>query len=44
VPDDPFERNPPHGLNRAAEHDRFGRLSKQLGLDGPVVRGAVGAP
>ena len=34
----------PHGLNRAAEHDLFRWLSKQLGLGGPVVRGAVTGP
>jgi dienelactone hydrolase len=34
----------PHGLNDAAERDLFRWLSKQLGLDGPVVRGAVAGP
>jgi dienelactone hydrolase len=34
----------PHGLNTRAIHDQLRWLSKQLGLDGPVVRGAVAGP
>ena len=33
-----------HGLNDAAEHDLFRWLAKELGLAGPVVRGAVTGP
>ena len=33
-----------HGLDRAAEHDQLNWLAKELGLDGPVVRGAVTGP
>jgi len=34
----------PHGLNTRAIHDQLRWLSKELGLDGPVVRGAVAGP
>src|SRR5262249_4554232 len=34
----------PHGLNTRAVHDQLRWLSKELGLDGPVVRGAVTGP
>jgi dienelactone hydrolase len=33
-----------HGLNRAAVHDQLRWLAKELGLDGPVVRGALAGP
>jgi dienelactone hydrolase len=34
----------PHGLNTRAIHDQLRWLAKELGLGGPVVRGAVGGP
>lgn len=34
----------PHGLNRAATHDQLRWLARELGLDGPVVRGALPGP
>jgi dienelactone hydrolase len=34
----------PHGLNTRAIHDQLRWLAKQLGLGGPVVRGAVAGP
>jgi dienelactone hydrolase len=34
----------PHGLNNRAIHDQLRWLAKELGLDGPVVRGAVAGP
>ena len=34
----------PHGLNTRAVHDQLRWLAKELGLDGPVVRGAVAGP
>jgi dienelactone hydrolase len=34
----------PHGLNDAAVHDQLRWLARELGLDGPVVRGAVAGP
>ena len=33
-----------HGLNSAAVHDQLRWLAKELGLDGPVVRGALAGP
>ena len=33
-----------HGLNTAAVHDQLRWLAKELGLDGPVVRGALAGP
>ena len=33
-----------HLLNMAALHDQLGWLSRELGLDGPVVRGALAGP
>jgi dienelactone hydrolase len=34
----------PHGLNTGAVHDQLRWLARQLGLDAPVVRGAVAGP
>lgn len=34
----------PHGLNTRAVHDQLRWLAKELGLGGPVVRGAVAGP
>jgi len=34
----------PHGLNDRAVHDQLRWLAKELGLGGPVVRGAVAGP
>jgi dienelactone hydrolase len=34
----------PHGLNDRAIHDQLRWLAKELGLGGPVVRGAVAGP
>lgn len=34
----------PHGLDLAAVHDQLRWLAKELGLDGPVVRGAIAGP
>ena len=34
----------PHGLNNRAIHDQLRWLAKELGLDGPVVRGALAGP
>ena len=34
----------PHGLNTAAVHDQLRWLAKELGLGGPVVRGALAGP
>jgi dienelactone hydrolase len=34
----------PHALNNRAIHDQLRWLAKELGLDGPVVRGAVAGP
>ena len=33
-----------HGLNTAAVHDQLRWLARELGLDGPVVRGALAGP
>jgi len=33
-----------HGLNTPAVHDQLRWLAKELGLDGPVVRGALAGP
>jgi len=34
----------PHGLNVPADRDQLRWLARELGLDGPVVRGAVAGP